>query len=125
LGFGSEAQVTEVLVRVLLAQGESRRAEAQTLFTRAKEATADGFDPDWAMLQAVTGARLLAAQGKAKPALAVLQKELAKTNDYLFHALWIRLALVELSPPSLDGKTLALDAREHGFESIARRAERR
>lgn len=125
LGFGSEAHVAEVLVRILLAQGEARRAEAQQLFARTKEATPAGFDPDWAMLQAVTGARLAAAQGKRRPALAALQKELAKTNDYLFHSLWIRLAMVELAEDSEGGKALAVEARKRGFESIARRASRR
>jgi serine/threonine protein kinase/tetratricopeptide (TPR) repeat protein len=120
LGFGSEMQVSEVLARILLAQ--NRLDEAANLIERAKKVVPPNPDPDWAMMLAVSDARIQVLQGNTKSGLAALQKELSRTEDYVFHKLWIRLAQVELGHG--DGKSLARDARKSGFEVIARRAER-
>ncbi len=130
MGFGSEMQVTEVLVRILLAEGRLKLQEATRLMARAKEVIPQNADPDWTMLLAVTDARLTAALGKPRPALAALTHELSRAEDYVFHRLWIRLAMAEIAGAAhlndrrADGKALAKEARTRGFELLARRAER-
>jgi eukaryotic-like serine/threonine-protein kinase len=127
LGFGSETQVSEVLARVLLAGGKTRLQEAVKLVTRAREVYPPNCDPDWAMMLATTEARVLAAEGRTKTALAALGRELAHADDYVFHRFWIRTAMAEISAGAhlpTNGKALAREERERGFELLARRVDR-
>jgi serine/threonine protein kinase/tetratricopeptide (TPR) repeat protein len=127
LGFGSESQVSEVLVRILLERG--RLAEAAALLGHAQKVVPRDLDPDWAMLLAVTSARLTAARGNRRAGLAALARESAHASDYVYHRLWIQLATVELTQKggaALPDRRSRLveEARRRGFELIARRAGR-
>jgi serine/threonine protein kinase/tetratricopeptide (TPR) repeat protein len=126
LGFGSQMQVSEVLARVLLTRG--RTAEAAQVLAEARKVIPVNIDPDWKMLFQVTDAKLTAAQGRPRPALQALARDLAAAGDYLYHQFWIRLGMAEIAAaaklPTADAKKLAKEARARGFELVAQRADR-